>query len=56
MKSPTPSSAILAGVAILLLGGSPALAGIRWIHDLEAGLTEARERQAPVFAFFWEYE
>ena len=43
------------GVSLILLLSTSARAQIRWINDLEQGLTEARDRDAPILAFFWDY-
>jgi hypothetical protein len=42
---------------VFLLWAAPALAqeGFRWSNDLEGALGEARDRQAPILAFFWDY-
>ncbi len=40
---------------VFLFLTSTAFGQIRWINRLEDGLSEARDRNAPVFAFFWDY-
>ncbi len=43
-------------VPLFLLFLSQACFGqIRWINNLETGLSEARDRNVPVMAFFWDY-
>jgi hypothetical protein len=45
----------IAAAGTLWLLSSAAFGQIHWIHDLEEGLTEARERNAPIVALFWDY-
>jgi hypothetical protein len=39
----------------VLLAAGTAQAQFRWTNDLETGLSEARDRQAPILAFFWDH-
>lgn len=50
MKKP-----LIVALPLLLLLASSASAQIRWINDLDQGLEEARDRDAPILAFFWDY-
>jgi hypothetical protein len=47
-------AAPLISLGVLLLASS-AFGQIRWTNDLEKGLREARDRDAPILAFFWDY-
>jgi hypothetical protein len=47
--------ALLPGIVFALLALSSAFGQIRWVKDLDAGLTEARERNAPIFCLVWDY-
>lgn len=40
---------------LLLLPAGAARAQFAWSNDLEASLREARDRDAPVLAFFWDH-
>ncbi|MHC5039685.1 MAG: hypothetical protein ACYTHM_20465 [Planctomycetota bacterium] len=42
-------------LVLAFLFTSPVFGQIRWINNLEQGLTEARDRDAPILAFLWNY-
>jgi hypothetical protein len=44
---------LLLGIGLLL--PASAFAQIDWVQNLDRGLDEARDRDAPIFAFYWEY-
>ncbi len=43
----------LLGLGLLL--PASAFAQIDWVQNLDRGLDEARDRDAPILAVFWEY-
>jgi len=40
---------------LILFTALPAYGRIEWINELDKGLSEARDRDAPILAFFWDY-
>ncbi|MCU0722575.1 MAG: hypothetical protein MUC63_02975 [Planctomycetes bacterium] len=42
-------------LVLLALGSAAASAQIPWGNDLEKGLEQARDRDAPILALLWDY-